>query len=207
MIETDPRIDKYISESAPFARPVLNRLRELIHKACPEIQETIKWGMPSFDYKGPFCSFAAFKQHAVFGFWKGSLLNDPENYLQERAAQGGDAMGNLGRITSLDDLPPDEIIMDFVKQAKKLNDDGIKLPKKPAATKAELEVPVDLRDALSKNKKAKETFENFSTSNKREYTEWLSEAKTAETRSKRLDTAIEWMAEGKIKNWKYVVKK
>ena len=129
---------------------------------------------------------------------------DPEKYLQERAAQGGEAMGHLGRITSLNDLPPDEIIMDFVKQAKKLNDDGIKLFKKLVAAKAELKVPLDLSDALSKNEKAKETFEKFSTSNKREYAEWISEAKTTETRNKRLDTAIEWMAEGKIRNWKYV---
>ena len=162
MINTDTRIDSYIDKAAPFAQPVMHKLRELIHKACPEVQETIKWGMPSFDYKGPFCSFAAFKEHAVFGFWKGSLINDPENYLQERSAQGGDAMGNLGRITSLEDLPPDGIILEFIKQAKKLNDDGVKLPQKPKTKKGEPEVPVDLTDALAKNKNAKETFEKFS---------------------------------------------
>lgn len=202
----DSRIDAYISKSKDFAQPILIHLRQLIHVACPEVQETIKWGMPHFEYKGAFCGIAAFKEHAVFGFWKGALINDPEHYLQQRANNGGEAMGNLGRITSLEDLPPDEIIIGFIKQAKKLNDDGIKVQAKPKTQKAEIEIPVDLTDALAKNKNAQETFKNFSQSNKREYIDWINEAKTTQTRIKRLDTAIEWMAEGKIRNWKYARK-
>ncbi len=206
MAKKDPRVDAYIEKAADFAKPVLKHLRKLIHEANPEVEETIKWGMPSFDYKGPFCSFAAFKQHAVFGFWKGTLIKDPKNYLQERANQGGEAMGNLGRITGIKDLPPDKAIIDFVKQAKKLNDEGVKLPPKAKAPKAAVVVPDDLKKGLARNKKAKEVFEAFSQSQQREYVEWLDEAKTEETRSKRLFTAIEWISEGKIRNWKYVKK-
>ena len=206
MINTDARIDQYIIKSKEFAQPILIHLRELMHIACPEIKETIKWGMPSFDYKGPLCGMAAFKEHAVFGFWKASLISDPLNYLQERSNNGGEAMGHLGRITKLEDLPPDEAILDFIKQAVKLNEDGIKLPPKPKKSHSEIEVPADLQDALLKNAYAKKTFNNFSPGNKMEYVTWITEAKTAETRSKRLETAIEWMAEGKIRNWKYVRK-
>ena len=124
----DERIDAYISNAQPFAQPVLKHLRKLIHKAIPDVEENIKWGFASFDYKGPLCSFASFKAHCVFGFWKYQLLNDQYKVLQERSNKGGDAMGNLGRITSKADLPADEIIIDLLHQAKKLNDEGTKLP-------------------------------------------------------------------------------
>ena len=198
----DPRIDTYIEKAQPFAQPILKKLRTLIHKACPDVTETIKWGMPSFDYKGPYCSMAAFKQHAVFGFWKTALIKDTKNYLQERSAQGGDAMGNLGRIKSVKDLPPDSVIIDYLKQAQKLNDEGVKIPKVKAAAKP-LIIPKELTAALNKNKKAKENFEKFSPSHKREYTEWISEAKTEETKNKRITQTIEWVEEGKSRNWKY----
>lgn len=199
----DKRIDEYIKKAQPFAQPVLKHLRELVHKGCPDVEETIKWGMPSFDYKGPFCSMASFKQHCVFGFWKSQLINDPNGYLGERANQGGEAMGNLGRITSLKDLPPDKAMIDFIKQAKKLNDEGIKLPPKPVKEKKELIIPDYFINTLKKNKKAHTNFENFSHSHKKEYVEWITEAKTESTREKRMATAIEWIAEAKGRNWKY----
>lgn len=201
----DKRIDAYIAKAQPFAQPVMKKLRELVHKACPEVTETIKWGMPSFEYKGPMFGFAAFKQHCVGGFWKSQLLNDPKGLLGERKNQGGEAMGNLGRMTSIKDLPPDKAIIDFVKQHMKLNDEGIKVEKK-LKPKKELVIPGELTSALSRNKKAKTTFENFSPSQKRDYAEWITEAKTDETKEKRLDTAIEWMAEGKPRHWKYMKK-
>jgi uncharacterized protein YdeI (YjbR/CyaY-like superfamily) len=206
MAKKDKRIDAYIAKSAPFARPILAHLRAVIHKGNPEVEETIKWGMPSFDYKGPYCSMAAFREHAVFGFWKASLMKDPKNYLQARSAQGGDAMGHMGRITSLKDLPPEKVLLDFVKQAKKLNDEGIKLPPKPKKAQKELAIPSWFMSALRKNSRAFDTFENFSPSNKREYVEWVTEAKTDETRRSRLETAVEWMSEGKPRNWKYMKK-
>ena len=203
MGKKDIRIDDYIDQAQEFAQPVLIHLRQLVHKACPDVQETIKWGMPSFDYKGPYCGMAAFKQHAVFGFWKAKLINDPEGYLKDRAADGGEAMYQMGRITSLNDLPPDKVILDFLAQAKKLNDEGIKLPAEPKKKKTELVMPEELVTALKKNKKALATYEAFSPSHKREYLEWIQEAKTEATRQKRISTAIEWMTEGKNKNWKY----
>lgn len=206
MPQRDQRIDDYIKKAAPFAQPILTKLRALIHKGNPEVEETIKWGMPYFDYKGPFCSFAAFKKHAVFGFWKYQLINDPGGYLQDRSAQGGEAMGNLGRIESIEDLPPDKVIIDFVKQATRLNDEGVKLPPKPAKPKAELVIPGYFTAALKRNKAAKSAFEAFSPSHKREYVEWITEAKTEATREKRMEKAMEMMAEGKNRNWKYETK-
>jgi uncharacterized protein YdeI (YjbR/CyaY-like superfamily) len=202
-MSTDKRIDAYILKAQRFAQPILKHLRKLIHQAVPDAQETIKWGMPSFDYKGAFCSMASFKQHAVFGFWKYQLIKDPKGYLGERSAKGGEAMGNLGRITGLKDLPPDKVIIDFLKQAKKLNDDGVKLPPRVKKEKAEMEIPDYFTRSLRRNKAALKNFTDFSASKKRDYVEWLTEAKTDATREKRLDTAIEWISEGKSLNWKY----
>lgn len=204
MGKKDPRIDAYIAKAQPFAQPILKRLRALVHRGCPEVEETIKWGMPSFEYKGPLCGMAAFKQHAVFGFWKHKLLNDPKGYLEERHAQGGSAMGNLGRITSVKDLPPDSIILDFIRQAKKLNDEGVKLARPKPTEKKPLRIPSYFMAALKKNNKALATFESFSYSNKKDYVEWVTEAKTEETRTRRLATAVEWIAKGKVRNWKYI---
>ena len=206
MPKKDKRVDAYIAKAKPFAQPILKHLRKLVHQACPEVEETIKWSFASFDYKGPFVSMAAFKEHAVFGFWKSSLLKDPKGYLGERANQGGEAMGNLGRLESVKDLPPDKVIIDFIKQAKKLNDEGVKLPPRKKKPAAELDIPAYFMQALKKNKRALATFEAFSPSNKREYVLWVTEAKTDATRDSRLATAVEWMSEGKIRNWKYVRK-
>lgn len=204
MGKKDKRVDAYIAKSAEFAKPILKKIREMVHEGCPEVAETIKWGMPSFEYKGPFCGMAAFKQHAVFGFWKSKLLDDPKNYLGENKAHGGESMGNLGRLTSLKDLPPEKVFLNFIKQAKKLNDEGIKIPKKIKANKPELVIPPYFINEIRKNKKAFTTFAKFSTSQKREYVDWITGAKTEETRERRMETAVEWMSEGKIRNWKYV---
>ncbi|MEW6468962.1 MAG: YdeI/OmpD-associated family protein [Bacteroidota bacterium] len=203
MGKKDKRIDAYIAKARPFAQPILKKLRALIHKGNPGVEETIKWGMPSFEYKGPFCSFASFSQHAVFGFWKYKLIKDPKGYLQEIRNKGGDAMGNLGRITDISDLPPDKVIIDFVKQAKKLNDEGIKVPARPQKPKAELVIPEYFMRALRSNKKALAVWEKASYSFKKEYLMWITEAKTEATREKRIETMLEWMAEGKGRNWKY----
>lgn len=202
----DKRIDTYISNAQPFAKPILKKMRELIHKACPDVEETIKWGMPSFEYKGPFFGFASFKQHCVGGFWKSKLLKDSKKYLSEKKTQGGEAMGNLGRMTSIKDLPPDKIMLGFLKQAMKLNDEGIKV-EKILSEKKPLVIPKELTLALNKNKKAKEIFDSFSPSNKKEYAEWIRDAKTDQTRNKRLATTIEWISEGKPRMWKYMAKK
>jgi len=203
MLKTDKRVDAYILKSAAFAQPILIHLREIIHIACPGVEETMKWSFPHFDYKGEMmCSMAAFKQHCAFGFWKASIMKDANKILSTT-----DAMGHLGKITSLKDLPKDKILISYIKEAAKLNEQGIKLPyRTKTGEKKELIVPDYLKKELKKNAKAAKTFENFSPGNKREYVNWLTEAKTEETRNKRLATAIEWMEEGKIRNWKYLKK-
>jgi uncharacterized protein YdeI (YjbR/CyaY-like superfamily) len=202
MAKTDKRIDSYISKAEPFAKPVLNHLRNLIHKACPQVEETIKWSFPHFDYAGAtICSMASFKEHCAFGFWKASLMSDPYKILSSE-----NAMGQFGRIRNLKDLPADKILTEYIKEAAKLNEDGVKLPSKAKPEKKNLIVPDYLTAALNKNKKALNTFENFSYSCKKEYIDWLTEAKTEQTRERRLASAIEWMSEGKVRNWKYMKK-
>jgi uncharacterized protein YdeI (YjbR/CyaY-like superfamily) len=202
MGKRDERIDAYINKSADFARPILKHLRELVHTACPETEEAMKWSFPHFDYKGMMCSVASFKQHCAFGFWKASLMSDSAKIL----ARNSEAMGQLGQIKTLKDLPPDDVLLAYIKEAARLNEENIKLPPTRTQTsseKKELSVPDYVSAALKQNQKASETFENFSYSNKKEYIHWITEAKSAETRNKRLATAIEWLNEGKSKNWKY----
>jgi uncharacterized protein YdeI (YjbR/CyaY-like superfamily) len=201
MPKQDPRIDAYIIKSADFALPVLQHLRALVHAACPEAEETWKWSFPHFMYKGEIlCSMASFKQHCAFGFWKASLMKDAKRLLDNRK----EAMGSMGKITSLKDLPADKKIMAWIKEAMKLTDAGAKVVKaKPVASK-EMVIPSFFSAALAKNKKAQTIFEKFSNSQKREYAEWLTEAKTIPTREKRLAQALEWIAEGKIRHWKYM---
>ncbi len=193
----DPRIDAYIEKAAPFAQPILIHLRKLVHKACPDIVETIKWSMPIFEHKGIVCNMAAFKQHCAFGFWKQKILET------DAFPKHQNAMGSFGKITDISDLPKDREMVKLIKQAVELNEKGVKVPKAKAATKKELTVPDDLTAALLKNKKAKLTFEDLPYSHRKEYIEWINEAKTDATRNKRIATTIEWLAEGKSKNWKY----
>lgn len=202
MASKEKKIDAYIAKSADFAKPILNHIRELVHKTCPDVEEKVKWGMPFFDYKGEMlCHMASFKQHAVMGFWKAALMKDPT--LLENA-KSETAMGHLGKITSLKDMPSDKKIAAWIKEAMQLNDKGIKLPAKAKpAEKKELEVPAYFLKALAKNKKAKQAFENFAYSHKKEYVNWVTEAKTEETRNKRMATTLEWLAEGKSRLWKY----
>lgn len=197
MPSIDPRIDAYIENAAEFAQPILLHLRNLVHKACPDVTETLKWSMPAFEYKGILCGFAAFKAHCTFMFWKQSLLES------DAFPESKTAMGSFGRITSRKDLPTDKVIIGLVHQAMELNEKGIKVPKKPATAKKELVVPEILTAALKKNKAASETFDKFPYSCKKEYIEWIAEAKTEPTREKRLATTIEWLSEGKRRNWKY----
>ncbi|HWX18700.1 MAG TPA: YdeI/OmpD-associated family protein [Candidatus Binatia bacterium] len=200
MASKDPRIDAYIAKSADFAQPILNHLRRLVHTACPEVEETFKWSFPHFIYKGMLCHMAAFRAHCAFGFWKRTLIfgND------ESGKANGDAMGQFGRITSLSDLPKDKVLLGYIKEAVRLNEAGIKAPPGAASKpRKDLVVPDYFMAALKRKKKALTAFENFSPSHKREYVEWITEAKREETRAKRLETAVAWMSIGKPRHWKY----
>ena len=191
-------VDAYIGRSEEFAQPVLEHLRLMVHSVCPGVEEAMKWSFPHFMYKGMLCSMAAFKQHVAFSFWKQDLVVDQVSK---------EAMGQFGRIHSLADLPSDRTLVRYLKRAVELNDKGVRVPRAaPPKVKKALRAPADLAAALKKNRKALATFEGFNYTNKKDYVEWLTEAKTAETRRRRLATAVEWMAEGKIRNWKYVKK-
>ncbi len=197
----DPRIDAYIEKSADFAKPILSHIRECIHSTCPEVEETMKWGFPHFMYKGILCNMAAFKHHCAFGFWKGALVFDS---VPEARTKGKEtAMGQLGRITKIADLPARNIFSRCIIEAVRLNETGTKVPAKPKPVRKELVVPDDLKAGLKKNKKALATFEGFSYSHRKEYIQWITAAKTDATRMKRLKTAIEWMEVGKSRHWKY----
>jgi uncharacterized protein YdeI (YjbR/CyaY-like superfamily) len=204
MKKTDPRINAYIDKAAPFARVILDHIRSLVHQACPEVEEKMKWSFPHFDYKGQMmCSMAAFKAHCAFGFWKADLIKSAEGKLQLKDRT---AMGHMGRITSIRDLPSNRAMLKMIKEACQLNEQGITVRRSPVPRgedRAELIIPADLKSALSKNKKTEKIFNSSSYSFRKEYIEWIEDAKTAPTRAKRLATALEWIAEGKGRNWKY----
>lgn len=194
----DPRVDAYIEKSNDFAKPILRHIRALVHEACPDMSETMKWSFPHFDYKGMFCSMASFKGHCSFGFWKHSLMDDAALPSEKTA------MGSFGRITEIADLPDNETMKALIIKAVKLNDDGVKVVKaKPAAERKELVVPDILLEALARDEAAATTFEKFPYSKKKDYVEWIIGAKSEATRDTRLATTIEWLAEGKARNWKY----
>jgi uncharacterized protein YdeI (YjbR/CyaY-like superfamily) len=193
-------IDRYIAGAPEFARPILERIREGFHAGCPEIEEKIKWGHASFEYKGMLGGMATFKKHVTFGFWKSRLMEDFDKVFTRGPKSS--AMG--ARVESLADLPQKKVFVAYVREAKRLNDEGIKEPVRARPKRsAEVEVPPDLAAALKKSAKARTAFEAFSPSHKREYVEWITEAKRDETRSKRLATTMEWLQQGKHRNWQY----
>ena len=195
----DKRIDAYIAEAAPFARPILEHLRKLIHQACPEIEEAFKWSHPTYLYRGKiFCNTGAFKAHATLGFWH----HDMERLISQEIGKTNDAMGLMGRLTSVSDLPDDKTMIRYFKTAMSLYDAGVPSRAKPKP-KPTLKTPADLQAALKTNRKAQATWEKFSPSHRRDYIEWITEAKRPETRATRLATTQEWLAAGKSRNWKY----
>jgi hypothetical protein len=191
----DPRIDAYIAASPAFAQPILAHIRDVIHAACPDVEETIKWSRPHFQYKGMLCQMSAFTAHCALGFWKGEFLF-PES-------AGKESMGHFGRIASIEDLPSKKDLSALVKRAMKLNDEGVKAPARPKAAPRALTVPEDFARALGANQAAQKVFDAGSTSFKREYVSWIVQAKAEATRLRRMEQALEWLAEGKARNWKY----
>lgn len=196
MGKKDPRVDAYIAKAQPFALPILKHLRKQVHAACPGVEETMKWSMPHFDYRGMMAGMAGFKNHCTFGFWKHNLVVGNDRRSDE-------AMGQFGCITKLSDLPSNKVLAGYIRKAAELNEKGVKVTRPKPAAKTPLRPPAYFLTALKKNKQAKETYESFSYSHKKEYLQWITEAKTEETRQRRLAQAIAWMAAGKQRNWKY----
>ena len=198
MASHDPRIDAYIARAAPFAQPILERIRAQVHEAVPGIEETIKWGAPSFVHAGGIvCIMAAFKAHAALNFWKHSLL-------VEHVPDEG--MGSFGKLRSVADLPPKKTFVALVRKAAALNEQGVKVPaaRKSGAPKPAPEVPAAFAAALRRDPAAARHFKGFSPSQQRDYVDWYNEAKREDTRERRLAQAIAWIAEGKPRNWKYL---
>lgn len=192
------KIDAYIAQAAPFAQPILTELRARVHKACPQVEETLKWGMPSFQYNGKIlCNMAAFKHHASFGFWRREVTTGASDREQ-------DGMGQFGKLTDVKQLPAKTEFARMLKAAMALIDSNA--PTTPATRKhprPALDMPADFQAALKQSKTAQKAFDAFSPSHRREYIEWIIEAKREETRNKRIAQAVEWLAEGKPRNWKY----
>jgi uncharacterized protein YdeI (YjbR/CyaY-like superfamily) len=197
MPNKDPRVDAYIAKAAAFAKPVLNRIRKLVHAACPDATETIKWSSPFYEHKGILLATLAFKKHCALIFWKGRLIFSGLPAKENPKTR-------FRRITAASDLPDDEILTGYIRKAVELNEAGIKTPTraKPKAKK-QIAVPEYFLAALKQNKKAQAGFESLSPSCRREYVEWISEAKREETRATRLKAAIGWIAKGRARNWKY----
>jgi hypothetical protein len=200
--ERSPKIDAYIAKSAPFAQPILEHLRELTHAAAPGVAEEIKWSMPFFTLNGVILgNMAAFKAHCSFGLWGAEVART----LRDDGVAGGGNMGSFGKITSLKDLPPKSKLLAYIHLAaqKIASGDRTSSYKRPRVAKPEAEVPAALTSALKKNKTAAANFATMSPSCRREYCTWIADAKREETQLKRVTTAIEWIAEGKSRNWKY----
>ncbi|MGO8697275.1 MAG: YdeI/OmpD-associated family protein [Limisphaerales bacterium] len=199
-MKRDRRVDEYISSAPDFARPILKHLRELVHTACPDVDETIKWSRPHFLHNGILCGMSAFKHHCAFGFWMGEMVRGAKG----KPTTEGNGMGHFGRIISLADLPGDNELLALIRKAAALNKSGAKrrVASRPAANRT-LVLPEYFTAALRKNKKALAAFEAFSYSHKKEYVEWITEAKRDETRQSRIETMLAWLAEGKSRNWKY----
>lgn len=202
MKNIDHKVDDYIDKSADFAKPILKHLRTIVHRAEPNIIENIKWGIPSFELNGIVCLMAGFKAHCFFGFHKEALMTDPDKILGNASKN---IVGQIGQLKSVKDIPKDEILIKYIKRAIELNQEDSKLAKTTASKlKAKLVVPVDLEEALATSKKAKKIFDEFSYTNKKEYIDWINDSRTDETRDRRIETSLEWIKEGKPRNWKYM---
>src|ERR1044072_2999528 len=196
MGKRDPRIDAYIAKQKDFAPPILMYLRDVIHEGCPDVEETLKWNSRTSMHHGIMCGLAGFKEHVTFGFWKWKLVHGTDAGYRE-------ATGSYGKLTSLDDLPLKKELLRLVRQAAELNEKGVTQKREASKPKKPIAVPAYFKKVLTKSKARKATFDAFSPSHKREYLEWITEAKSPETRDRRVSQAVEWLAEGKSRNWKY----
>lgn len=200
MPKTEPKIDAYIEKAQPFAKPILEYIRETVHEYCPDAEEAMKWSFPNFLYKNRIlCSMSAFKAHCAFGFWLESEMKTMKEITKDREKN---SMFNLGKITKIDDLPSKAQLKACIKEAMELTDMGVTL-KKSTPSKTENEIPETFQNSLNANEKAKVIFQKSSPSFRKEYNMWIADAKTEATRNKRIQQAIEWILEGKSRNWKY----
>lgn len=194
------QVDEYIEKSPDFAKPILHYLRETIHETCPDAEEAVKWKFPAFMYKGKIlCSITAFKQYCSLGFW---LHQEMKTISELETAAEKSNMFSLGKITKMEDLPSKTLLKKAIKEAMELTDMGVTM-KKAAPSKTETQIPDYFQTALNANEKALQVFQKASPSFRKEYINWITDAKTETTRHKRMEQALEWISEGKGRNWKY----
>lgn len=196
MVTTDPRVDAYLASVPDFARPILAELRQRVHDACPQVVETIKWRVPSFECRGLLAGMAAFKAYCTFSFWKETLLQQA----------GGDiaaTVARCGRLFAVGDLPSRAAFTKALRRAVACNETGVPLPRKTPKPRPAIAVPREFAKALARAKVAQRHFAAFAPSHQREYLEWITDAKREETRGRRIEQAIEWLSEGKHRSWKY----
>jgi uncharacterized protein YdeI (YjbR/CyaY-like superfamily) len=195
------QIDDFIDNAEEFAQPILIYMREIIHEACPHVAESIKWGMPSFDYKGPLIVMGSFKKHMAINFWKAQLMADPEKVF----VKSGESMGTFGKVSLINQLPSREVLLAYIFEAIDLNERGIKITKvKKEETVKELPIPEDFLNTLNSNPAAMSNFQQMSPSHRKEYINWIIEAKREATRVSRIEKAILQLLEKKSKDWKYI---
>jgi uncharacterized protein YdeI (YjbR/CyaY-like superfamily) len=195
MVTRDPRIDAYIEAAAEFARPVLRELRARVHAACPDVVETIKWRAPTFEFEGMLAGMAAFQKHCLFGFWKDTLLREQDGL--------GECLDLLGKLKAVGELPGKAAFAKAVRSAMALNATGAKVPRAKPGRKPPLAAHPEFARALAASPKAKRCFAAFPPGAQREYHEWVNGAKQDDTRARRIEQAVQWIAEGKRRNWKY----
>ena len=192
----DERIDSYIAKAQPFARPILEHVRSRVHAAAPEAEETTKWSAPAFTIDGKILLImAAFKAHAAINFWRGQELRGDQ--------ANADGMGQFGKLMSLADLPGEAELDRLIREAATLAKAApaprqVKHAPKPAA-----EIHPDFAAALKASSQAQATLDGFPPSARREYLDWVAEAKQDATRAKRIADAVQWLSEGKRRHWKY----
>ncbi|HET8690544.1 MAG TPA: YdeI/OmpD-associated family protein [Steroidobacteraceae bacterium] len=202
-MKRNPAVDAYIAKAAPFAQPILKHIRKLMHKGSPRLEETIKWGVPTFERQGIVAMMAAFKKHVAFGFWSEKLIRERLGGDADRVFPRDAKLGMGGRrYLRKEELPADIVILRAVKLAVALNEAGVR-PKRALSRKPPPKAPPDLAAALRKNAKARATFERLTPGKKREYVDWLLEAKRPETRARRLAEATRLLAAGRERYWKY----
>jgi len=199
---SEPEVDAYAEGVEAFAKPILAHLRGLIRATCPEVVETLKWGIPHFDYRGEMmCIFAAYRSHCAFSFWKSALMSDP------RLKASIDLPASkrfMGKLRSLADLPVDAELTAWIREAMLLNEQGAKVaPRKTSAAPKIVVAPPAFVERLAASPSVKAMFESKSASFQKEYNVWIAEAKTEATRDKRINEALAWIAEGKGRFWKY----
>ncbi|MCB9876458.1 MAG: YdeI/OmpD-associated family protein [Planctomycetes bacterium] len=195
-MNTDPRVDDYLAAAAEWARPILTELRARVHRACPGVVETIKWRRPAFELGGLIGGMSEFKEYCSFGFWQ-------EKALLEAGDEAEAVIEACGKITTLKQLPGKAAFARVLKLALQRNQAGGKLPRSKAKRHPPLEVPADLAAALARDEAAKEHFDAFAPSYRRDYIEWITGAKKDATRQTRIAQAVEWLRDGKKRHWKY----